>query len=564
MKLKNKISAKLWFGFGFLLSSILVLCFLTYFVSIRVNEINTRLDETIFPTVSHLRNIHSDLSNSEELITTWLSNMNEDIPQKRRLSKIHNESYPLNSKKLRRSSRKWGEGYFSKIDTLLSSIDRVIEAQHSVIIKYDEAEAYTTLGAKSELPELIFSFSNGVRFEETEALIKSLDRQIEFANKEYGIHTKELNSVIKNMRNLTLGLGLVFLIFGAFLAYYITGTIVKPIYNLKSLLTTMGRGVLPKVNLEKRKDELGEMSVALSNLIKGLKSIVGFSKSIGTGDFDTDFTPLSSDDALGNNLLIMRDNLKIVSEEDRRRNWTTGGLAKFSELLREESDNVSSLTEKLISELVVYLAANQGGVFVLEESEDVPFMSLKSCYAWDRRKFIDQKVYLGDGLVGQSWLEQDVLYITDVPSDYIKITSGLGKALPKSLLIVPMISSEQVYGVIELASFNEFEEYEIEFVKRLAESTAATIGSASVNERTKVLLKQTQVNSEQLRKHEEDLVSNQQEMKKNQESLGNEIDTLRNKVTELTNKSDMLKDENDTMRMLILKYKKELDSKPKS
>lgn len=564
MKLRNKISTKLWVGFGFLLSSIVVICVLTYSISTKVFRLSDRVENVLFPTVIYLQEIHTDLSKSQELISTWLKNSNEEIFQKRELTLIHNESYPLASKKLKRVALKRGGSYFNKIDSLIRNTDKIIEAQHSIIIKYDEAEAYNTLTSKTELPQLILSFSGGAKFDETQGVLKELEKEINAAKNEYASQTLERRLMLKSMRNLVILIGLLFFVIGSILAYYISNSIVAPVIRLKTLLKTMGRGVLPSVNVSTQKDEMGEINTALSNFVEGLKSIVGFSRSIGAGDFNTDFTPLSKDDSLGNNLLIMRDNLKLVSEEDRKRNWTTGGLAKFSELLREESDNVSSLTEKLIAELVAYLKANQGGVFVLEGQEDTAYMCLKSCYAWDRRKFIDQQIYLGDGLVGQSWLEQDVLYLTDVPADYIKITSGLGKALPKSLLIVPMISNDQVYGVIEIASFNEFQEHEIEFVKRLAESTAATIASASVNERTKVLLEQTQVNTKQLRKHEEDLVFNQQEMKKNQKLLGNEIEALRKKVTELNNKSELLKDENDTMSMLILKYKKQLDAKTSS
>ena len=105
-----------------------------------------------------------------------------------------------------------------------------------------------------------------------------------------------------------------------------------------------------------------------------------------------------------------------------------------------------------------------------------------------KQKYIDQKIYKGEGLAGQSWQEKDTIYVTDVPDDYIAITSGLGDANPTSILIVPLIVNDEVYGAIELASFNEFDEFEIEFLEKIAESIASSISSAKINSKTQKLL----------------------------------------------------------------------------
>ena len=124
---------------------------------------------------------------------------------------------------------------------------------------------------------------------------------------------------------------------------------------------------------------------------------------------------------------------------------------------------------------------------------------MAACYAWEKRKHVNIRVNEGEGLVGQAWQEGDVIYITDVPQDYVTITSGLGDASPNCVLIVPLTVNDITYGVIELASFNLFESYQIEFLKKLAESKASTLSSAKIYERTTLLLYLSLTQPEQIR-----------------------------------------------------------------
>jgi len=205
--------------------------------------------------------------------------------------------------------------------------------------------------------------------------------------------------------------------------------------------------------------------------------------------------------------------------EEEQRTWVTQGLAQFAELLRKNNDNLEELSYNIIHYLVNYMKINQGGVFLLNQPAnggDSNF-EMTACVAYDRKKFADKSIGWGEGLIGRCALEKETIYMTDIPEDYVNITSGLGEATPKAVLIVPLKANEEIYGVIELASFHPFQEFEIDFVERLGESIALTISTVKTNIKTSKLLKETQIQAEKMAQQEEELRQNLEEMKATQE-----------------------------------------------
>ncbi|MBC8109773.1 MAG: GAF domain-containing protein, partial [Verrucomicrobia bacterium] len=341
-----------------------------------------------------------------------------------------------------------------------------------------------------------------------------------------------------NLINLVL-LGIV--IVSSFIISFITSrSITKPVVYLKSVIEEMSLGKLPEFSQKnKTNDEIGDMAIAVETLTSGLKNTSEFAENIGKGNYKADFKPLSQDDVIGNALLSMRTNLQEVAEDDRKRAWATEGIAKFSEILRNYTDNITELCDEIITQLVKYTVSNQGAVFVLNDvMADDANLEMLSCYAWDRKKYLNQKISIGEGLVGQAWQEKDTIYISDVPDDFITISSGLGEANPTNILIVPMIFNEKVQGILEIASLETYASHQIEFVQRIAESMASTISNVKINESTKQLLEQSQqmteemqAQEEEMRQNMEELEATQEEMRRSEQSYIDEIEQLRGQLT---------------------------------
>jgi hypothetical protein len=288
---------------------------------------------------------------------------------------------------------------------------------------------------------------------------------------------------------------------------------------LNSHIAKLAEGMIPEA-VSKSDAELDIITDSVNLLTTNLKAIKEFAQHVGQGNFDNDIKVFNDAGELGNSLASMRDGLKQVSEQDKIRYWTNEGLAKFGNILRENDKDLKQLSDCLITNLVKYLKANQGGVFVVNsEDKQRPFMTLTACYAYERKKFVEKEVLPGQGLLGQVWQEAQTIYLRDIPKAYVRITSGLGGSNPRYLLIVPLKLNGQVHGVIELASFHDFEKHMIDFAEKIAESIASSIAGTRVTEQTRYLLEEAQSMAEEMRAQEEEMRQNMEELQATQEEM---------------------------------------------
>lgn len=235
---------------------------------------------------------------------------------------------------------------------------------------------------------------------------------------------------------------------------------------------------------------------------------------------------LSANDHLGKALSEMRNKMQTYQDEEHKRNWGTEGLASFAEILRNNTDNLEEFSNQVIRHLVKYLKCNQGSLFIENEEEGETYLELTACYAYDKRKYQEKKFKLGQGLVGQCAYEKQTISVTDIPQNYVHITSGLGEATPTHLVIVPLMVNQDFHGVIELASFQKLEGYQVTFLEKVAESIASTLGTVKVTMQTKQLLDNSheltaelRAREEEMRHHLETLTAAQHEMQMKQYEL---------------------------------------------
>lgn len=221
-------------------------------------------------------------------------------------------------------------------------------------------------------------------------------------------------------------------------------------------------------------------------------------------------------------------------EREQKRKWASEGLASFVNLLRANQKNIRQLSDEIIFKIVKLMEAAQAGLFIFnEDREGDPHLQLIAAYAYDRKKFLKKRVEIGEGLLGQTFLEAESLQITEIPDHYVTIRSGLGGAQPHCLLLVPLKLDDAVFGMLEIASFKTYEDYQIKFLEEVGEYIASTIATVQNNEKMKSLIDEAEQTQEEMKSQEEELKQNMEELEATHENQRRLEEELRVKVNEL-------------------------------
>jgi hypothetical protein len=225
--------------------------------------------------------------------------------------------------------------------------------------------------------------------------------------------------------------------------------------------------------------------------------------------------------------------LEESRKKDEARNWISKGLAEMISILQSQEET-SKIFDKILSSMVKYTGMNQGALFIAEEnsSGDVLLRQV-SCYAYNRKKHHENTVEPGSGLVGQAYLEGETVYLKDVPENFVQITSGLGEATPRHVIIVPMKLNKKVEGLFELASFHAIGPEHFELLEKIGETMASFVSTSRVNDKTRILLEKAQVMSEELKANEEEMRQNLEELTATQEAMARKEREYCNRIEDL-------------------------------
>lgn len=303
-------------------------------------------------------------------------------------------------------------------------------------------------------------------------------------------------------------------------------------------------------------NEIGSLTHEVNEILEQLKDAAEFISAIGEGRLDMDYKSLDANyqpgkNKLADSLIAMQEKLKAMNVEEQRRKWANEGLTKFVDILRSSNDDLTTLGDKIISALVQYTNSNQGGLYILnDEDENNRHLELVSMFAFNTKKFLAQKIRLGEGILGQTFLEKETTLLTDIPQEYIRITSGLGEANPRAILLVPLKVDQQVYGIVELATFDVYDQHEIDFVERLGETIASTLASVKATQKNKQLIEQFQQQTEEMRAQEEEMRQNMEELQATQEEIARKERGYIEQIQELQNQIGQHSGNDEQMQQL--------------
>jgi len=541
MKFRLTIANKISIGFGILLFFVIITSTFTFKTLQKNLDLSHEISRHYLPSANAVNDLSLIMTNSKMLIVNWVAER-KDTEYKKQLKELHKSGYKKTELILDSLSRSWTTDNKAEFDTIKLTVNLLFQEHKKIMDMLEAPEDYNDPVAR------LLASSN---IEEGQVVMILTDRILsKLATLSDSFDSGTDSSIFKmeksfvDFKQLIWWSAIILFFVILIVALAMTRALIVPINKIKTNIILMSEGRIPDEVSIARADEIGDMGQALNELIHGLRKITHFSNEIGKENYKSKFAPLSEEDELGNALILMRENLKKASEEaeirraeNYQRSWASQGLAEFGDLMRESKDDLEELTNQILTRLVRYLDASIGGLFIInDDDKNDTYLELVAFYAYDRRKYIEKRIKIGENLVGQCVLENETIFMNDIPKDYIHITSGIGKDNPRNLLIVPLKLNEEVYGVVELASFTDIEPYQIEFVEKIGESIASTISSAKINIHTARLLQESNEKSERLTKQEEETRKQIEEMqksmtgiKKKEEKLNKENQALLSK-----------------------------------
>jgi len=383
----------------------------------------------------------------------------------------------------------------------------------------------------TKLNEIGTSYNDGILQYINKQHIKLNDKVIHVENQ-----VKEYREVYYR-RILTNFFILIFVVLGlnALFFYYIDKYFNKPWQILEKSLQEISKGkiiLIPQLSIV---EEYKVIKESLNSMLKNLKekneTIIELSKRNYNVEIET-----TVEDEIGKSLLELKDDLLKSQQEalqyqetEENQKWVATGIAKIGAIMRQNTEDIEALTKNVLNEIIEYIGAVQGAIYLYNENKNV--LEFTASVSYGKQRIRNHVIEPYEGLLGTILVEKREYYYETVPENYMFLETGLGYTKPNSLFAFPLLFENVIYGVIELASLDKFQEYVRNFLLNLGNEIAITISYTKINVQTKKLLVQSN-------KQAHELQSNEKLFKKNQDNLKS---LLRMTEQRLNEKEDILK-----------------------
>ncbi|PTA67158.1 response regulator [Deinococcus arcticus] len=303
------------------------------------------------------------------------------------------------------------------------------------------------------------------------------------------------------------------------------------------------------------KDLTDNVNQLAANLTTQVRAIADVATAVTAGDLtrSINLDARGELDALKDNINEMIVNLRETTEKNTEQDWLKTNLAKFTRMLQGQRD-LLTVSRLILSELAPLVRARHGVFYTIEE--DSTTLQLQASYAYRERKGLANRFMLGEGLVGQAALEQEMIVLTHVPDDYVQINSGLGAGAPRTIVVLPVVFEGQTKAVIELASFETFSATHLSFLEQFTESVGIVLNTIQATMRTETLLRQSQGMAQELQSQQEELRQTNEELEEKARLLADQNREVEHKNRQVESARHAL-EEKAAQLALTSKYKSE-------
>ncbi|PMB44398.1 two-component system sensor histidine kinase/response regulator, partial [Fischerella thermalis CCMEE 5201] len=499
-----KIGTKIGAGFALGLSMIVVLGIISYRTTNNLID-NFRLQAHTYEVIDEIDDLLSQIKDAETAQRGYL------ITGEKRYLEPYNNALPniqQNLKELRQLTADNPQQQI-RLDNLEPIInERLAAAQTGINLRtnqgFEAARQWVQTDRGKTLTDKIRRIAADIEAEEVR-LLQQRANQTQVAAKE------AIDTII-------YGIPLAFLLL-TLIGIYLTSNISKPLAEISKATEKLAAGDLSvNVPVDNRRDELGRLAQVFNQMIA---------------------------------------NLRATTLKNNEQNWLKSNLARFSQMLQGQR-SLENVARMILSELAPLMDAQQGVFYLMDYENEQPILKLLGSYAYQERKNLSNKFRLGEGLVGQCALEKQKIILTDAPSDYIRISSGLGEAKPLNIIVLPVLFENQVIAVIELASFYKFSDIHLTFLDQVSEIIGIVLNAIASDIRTQELLEESQQLTQQLQSQQQELTQKNQRLeeqakelqaseellKQQQQELEESNEELQQLNTELEEKAELLSNKN--------------------
>jgi len=294
-----------------------------------------------------------------------------------------------------------------------------------------------------------------------------------------------------------------------------------------------------------------------ANLTTQVRAIAEVATAVTQGDLTRSITVEARGEvaALKDTANEMIRNLRDTTRKNTEQDWLKTNLAKFSRMLQGQKD-LHTVCRLILTELAPVVSAQHGLFYVLDSGRAQSRLTLLASYGFMGESALGSKLELGEGLIGQCAVDMAKIHLSNVPPDYLKISSGLGAAPPENILVLPVIFEGRVKGVLELASFARFSAAHEAFLDQLTESIGIVINTIEANTRTEDLLKQSQSLAQELQSRQQELQQTNQELEEKAGLLAFQKQEVERKNQEVEQARKALEEKAEQLA-LTSKYKSE-------
>jgi HAMP domain-containing protein/CheY-like chemotaxis protein/signal transduction histidine kinase len=254
------------------------------------------------------------------------------------------------------------------------------------------------------------------------------------------------------------------------------------------------------------KDLTENVNQLAANLTNQVRAIAEVATAVTRGDLSRSIQVEARGEVsyLKDNINEMIRNLKETTQKNAQQDWLKTNLARFTRLLQGQRD-LQAVTKLILSELAPLVSAHHGVFYMMDSQTADARLRMIASYGYRSSRKLPTSFLPGEGLVGQCALEKVRIWLTDVPRDYIVVSSGLGAAPPTNIVVLPILFEQQVKAVIEIASLDRFTETHLSFLDQLMESIGVVLNTIEANSRTESLLTQSQSLAQELQQTNQEL-----------------------------------------------------------